>query len=144
MTFLLFFGAAVYLSGTGTAGWYIDIPSFVLVVIFPYILTTIIFPIHEQKKYFQAALGSNRFEESGSGEKALLFLKIFSRIAAGCTAVFIFFGVISIFAATKGNESNMLVPGIAITLLCPLYYSMLYVMVILPLRAMILKQENKR
>ncbi len=136
LVFLLFFGATVYLAGY--IKWYVDLPSFILVIILPYIIVSIIFSAADQRKYFQAALSSNGAEPEIIN-KALLFFKTLSLLSLGCTAVSVFLGFIAVFASVSAGD--MIVPSIAITLICPLYYSLLYVMIIVPLTVFLRKNQ---
>ncbi len=134
---VLFFGTAVYLAGY--IGWYIDLPSFILVIILPYIAASVIFPPVEQKKYFRTLSGGIGVKDAVLTDRGLLFLKTLSSFSAGCTVVSVFIGLIAVLANI--SDKKIIGPGIAVTLICPFYYSLFYVMFILPFRGLLLRQK---
>ena len=137
MIFLLalFFGAAVFL--VGYIKWYVDIPSFVLVVALPYIATSVLFPLSNQTNFLKAACKTSQLfdDETAIARKAILFLNTLLRFSIGCTVVAIFLGLIAITASL--NNSNSVGEGISVLLIGPFYTSLLYILLILPLQSIL-------
>jgi flagellar motor component MotA len=121
------FAGTVYVSG-GLLRTYLDIPSILIMVLFPFVYQCLIFGASGLKTAFTAA-----FRENATGEQlanAQLFFKNYGKIIWLSAFVTVLIGAIAILAHLE--DPKMLGPNFAIALISALYGGLLHIMIIVP------------
>jgi flagellar motor component MotA len=136
---LVIFFAGIFwtiITSGGSVWIYLDIPSFIIVGIFPFIFASAIFGFKEMGLAFSVAL--RKETEKGKLINALNFFKIYGKITwiAGFIAVLISVVAMLVYLEDK----TALGPNMAVALISMLYSGMINVVIIIPFTVFIKKQ----
>jgi flagellar motor component MotA len=121
------FAGTVYLSG-GTLMIYLDIPSIVIMVIFPFVYQCLIFGISAVKLAFTAAFKENVAEKQLLN--AQLFFKSYGKIIWLSAFVTVLIGTVAILVNLE--DPKALGPNFAMALISLLYGGVLHIVIIIP------------
>ena len=121
------FAGVVYLSG-GMLMNYLDIPSIVIMVIFPFVYQCLIFGASGVKIALTAAFKENATEKQLLN--AQLFFKSYGKVIWLSTLVTILTGTIAILINLE--DPKALGPNFAIALISSLYGGLLHIAIIVP------------
>jgi flagellar motor component MotA len=130
-------GIVLAILTTGGSVWpYLDVPSIIIVGIFPFLFVSILFGFKDMGFAFSVLIRKETEKEKLI--KALNFFKIYGRITwiAGYIAVLI--GVIAILVYLE--DKTALGPNMAVALISMLYSGIINVVIIIPFKAFIKKQ----
>jgi flagellar motor component MotA len=131
-------GLAVFVTG-GAPLWYLDIPSLLIVGVFPFLFVSVLFGFKEMVSAFSAAL------EKGAGKekliRALNFFKIYGKTTwiAGFIAVII--GLVAILANL--DDKTALGPNLALVLISMMYGGIINIAIVMPFTLFIKKQMKE-
>jgi flagellar motor component MotA len=121
------FAGAVYFSG-GRLINYLDIPSIVIMVIFPFVYQCLIFGVSAAKNAFAAAFRENVTEKELLN--ARLFYKSYGKIVWFSAFVTVLIGAVAILINLE--DPRFLGPNFALALISLLYGGMLHIAIIIP------------
>lgn len=128
---LLFFTAFAVTSGNVLL-LYVDALSLIMVVLIPFIVISMIFPLSEQKLYINAV-----FDRSAADQpilkKTVEYLKSYKRILIYGAVIWTIMGAVGIGAHLEGPEAMGL--NFGVLMIVPLYTAIFLITVIEPLRA---------
>lgn len=118
---------------------YLDIPSLIIVGIFPFIFTSILFGFKETGSAFSAAI--KKGTEKGKLINAVNFFRVYGKVTwiAGCIAVLI--GVIAALANLE--DKTALGPNLALALTSMLYSGIINAVIVIPFMTFIKKQMKE-
>jgi flagellar motor component MotA len=123
----LCFAGTVYISG-GTLIRHLDIPSIIIMVIFPFVYQCLIFGASAVKHAFTAAFKENATEEQLT--KAQLFFKCYGKILWLSAFVAILIGAIAMLMNLE--DKTALGPNTALALISLLYGGLIHIALIIP------------
>jgi flagellar motor component MotA len=120
----------------GSVLTYLDIPSLIIVGIFPFLFTSVLFGFNEMGLAFSVLIRKETEKEKLIN--ATNFFKIYGKVTwiAGCVAVLI--GVIAMLANLE--DRTTLGPNLALALISMLYSGIINVIIIIPFTLFIRKQ----
>jgi hypothetical protein len=123
----LSFAGTVFMSGGALSG-YLDIPSILIMVIFPFVYQCLLFGVSTVKTAFTAAFKKDAAIEQLT--KAQLFFKSYSKVIWITALVVVFTGTVAILMYLE--DRTALGPNFALVLLSILYGGLLHSVTILP------------
>jgi flagellar motor component MotA len=128
----------IFTSGGGIS-IYLDIPSLIIVGVFPFLFVSILFGFKEMGLAFSVSI--KKETERKKLVNALNFFKIYGKVTwiAGYIAVFI--GVITMLANLE--DKTALGPNLALALISMLYSGIINVVIIIPFTVFIKKQMKE-
>jgi len=135
IVFLISIVLTIATSG-GTVLPYVDVPSLIIVGIFPFLFVSIVFGFKEMKSAFSVAFKGGSEKEKLI--KGLIFFKAYGKIIwiSGFIAVLI--GVIAMLIWL--DDKTKLGPNLAVALISLLYCGIISIAIIIPFTAFIKKQ----
>jgi flagellar motor component MotA len=137
---VLLTGVVLTIFTSGGALWpYIDIPSLIIVGIFPFLFVSIVFGFKRMKSAFSAALKNE--SEKNKLIEALVFFNAYSKTiwVSGFIAVLI--GVIAMLVWLE--DKTKFGPNLAVALISLLYCGIISIAIIIPFTIGIKKQLKK-
>jgi flagellar motor component MotA len=137
LVFFTGFAFAIILSG-GTINYYLDIPTFIIVGLLPFLFTSALFGFRGMKAAYETAFKKETNIDSIS--KSLGFFSIFG------TAIWIM-GMISVVVVIIGMLTNLeskseIGPNTALAILSIHYSAILYLTAVLPFILLLKKNQN--
>jgi flagellar motor component MotA len=121
------FAGTVFMVG-GTLFGYLDIPSILIMVIFPFVYQCLLFGVATTKNAFTAGFKKDATMEQLT--KAQLFFKSYSRVIWITALVVVFIGTVAILKNLE--DRTMLGPNFALAFLSILYGGIIHLVIILP------------
>jgi flagellar motor component MotA len=123
----LSFAGTVFMSG-GSLSAYLDIPSILIMVIFPFVYQCLLFGVSTVKIAFTAAFRKDAAMEQLT--KAQLFFKSYSKVIWITALVVVFKGTVAILIFLEDRAA--LGPNFALAFLSILYGGLIHLVIILP------------
>jgi flagellar motor component MotA len=127
LVLVLSFTGTVFTSGGHPYG-YLDIPSVLVMVFFPFVYQCLLFGLSTVKIAFTAGFKKDATIEQLT--KAQLFFKSYSKVIWITALVVVFIGMVAILKYLE--DKTMLGPNFALAFLSVLYGGLLHLVVILP------------
>ncbi len=137
MVFLLVL-AAIVVTGN-SVNLYVDIASLVLVIVPPFLLISMIFPLKDQKGFYDEIFRRENSLSGNSQNQILLFLRTYRNIFILNAFVWTIIGAIGIGAHLDSPE--VLGLNFGVLMIVPLYTVLILLMVIEPLKAAAAKKK---
>jgi flagellar motor component MotA len=138
LSLIVFFAGIIWtiLTSGGSVWTYLDIPSLIIVGIFPFLFASVLFGFKEMGLAFSVSIRKETEKEKLIN--ALNFFKIYGRTTwiAGYIAALI--GVIAILVYLE--DKTALGPNMAVTLFSMLYSGIINIVIIIPFTVFIKKQ----
>jgi flagellar motor component MotA len=121
------FAGTVFTSG-GRLIQYLDIPSIIIMVFFPFVYQCLIFGASAVKRAFTTAFKDNATEKQLTN--AQLFFKSYGKIIWLSAFVTVLIGTVAILANLE--DPTLLGPNFAIALISLLYGGLIHIVIIIP------------
>jgi flagellar motor component MotA len=121
------FAGTIFMSGGALSG-YLDIPSILIMVLFPFVYQCLLFGVSTAKTAFTVGFKKDATMEQLT--KAQLFFKNYSKVIWITALVVVFIGTVAILKYLE--DRTMLGPNFALAFISILYGGLLHLVIILP------------
>ena len=121
---------------------FLDLPSFILVGLFPFLFASTLIGFKKMKSAF--SILRNNKPEKGTLMQALYFFDMYGKVTWITGLVFLIIGVIGLLANLE--DTAALGANLALALICPLYSGLINLVIVIPykitIKRKVMEMEN--
>jgi len=132
--------SAVLLTGAASGRPFLDLPSFIIVGVVPFLFVSVLFGFKEMSAAFSAPL--QKEAEKGKLERSLAFFKTYAKATWLTGLVSVLIGIITMLVTLEDKAS--IGPMVALALLSLFYCGIINLVIIVPFTVFIKKQDKTK